>query len=159
MRTLPPSLILLAVEVLQRCAFDEENRAGMEEMGIEETLRNLLKVWKQQKDRGEEAIRLVRAFSETLDTMNGKFDVIDIPKDDDEHDMTELPCFNAFISHKRSDAQDFARTIFSMLKGKKYSCFLDVDTLEGVNDLDMLVAGSDVFILFSVLMCLHLSGV
>ena len=89
---------------------------------------------------------MVRAFSEALDTIDGKFDIDDIPIYSGEQEVDDLPCFNAFISHKRSDAQDFARTIFSMLKGKDYSCFLDVDALEGVNDLDMLVAGSDVFI-------------
>ena len=30
-------------------------------------------------------------------------------------DASKMPLFNVFISHKRTDAQDFARSIFSLL--------------------------------------------
>jgi len=40
--------------------------------------------------------------------------------------LLDIPSFTAFISHKRASAQDFARSLHSIVVGAGYSCFLDV---------------------------------
>ena len=76
--TLPVLQLILAVEALQRCAWDVENRSMIKEDGIEDVLRELREVWKRKKDKSEGSIRLSRALTEALDTLDGRLDVADL---------------------------------------------------------------------------------
>ena len=58
--------------------------------------------------------------------------------------------YDVFISHKRSDAQDFARSLYTELQNRGKRCFLDME-FKGVlndllNDLEAIVAKSVVLV-------------
>jgi hypothetical protein len=59
------------------------------------------------------------------------------------------PHFRVFLSHKRSDAKDFARALHTFLKNEAISAFLDFEYKEELHDLDAVVSSCDnlVFIL------------
>ena len=59
------------------------------------------------------------------------------------HDVDDMSRFDVFVSHKRSDAKDFARALHTMLTGMGLRVFLDVECLEDIHDLRTLVARSD----------------
>uniref|UniRef100_A0A061RFA1 TIR domain-containing protein n=1 Tax=Tetraselmis sp. GSL018 TaxID=582737 RepID=A0A061RFA1_9CHLO len=57
-----------------------------------------------------------------------------------------MPHYNVFVSHKRSDAQDFARTLHTIFVSHDLTCFLDVEDLEVLEDLEFIAAGVDVVV-------------
>lgn len=59
------------------------------------------------------------------------------------------PHFDVFLSHKRTDAKDFARGLYTLLVLRGHTAFLDFEYREQLNDLDQVVAACDnlVFIL------------
>jgi hypothetical protein len=48
-----------------------------------------------------------------------------------------------FLSHKRSDAKDFARALHTFLKNEAISAFLDFEYKEELHDLDAVVSSCD----------------
>lgn len=60
-----------------------------------------------------------------------------------------LPRFNVFLSHKRTDAKDFARGLYNLLLLRGVTSFLDFEYREELNDLEHVVAACDnlIFIL------------
>lgn len=50
--------------------------------------------------------------------------------------------FDVFISHKRTDAKDFARALYNLLTMRGIKCFLDFEFREELNDLEAIVGRS-----------------
>ena len=50
--------------------------------------------------------------------------------------------FDVFISHKRTDAKDFARALYNLLTMRGFKCFLDFEFREELNDLEAIVERS-----------------
>ena len=63
------------------------------------------------------------------------------------------PHFNVFLSHKRTDAKDVARGLYTLFVLRGHTAFLDFEYREQLNDLDQVVAACDnlVFILTGAL--------
>ena len=78
----------------------------------------------------------------SLAALDGKFDSVSQKLEVETDDLTTMPHFNVFISHKRTDAQDFARSLYSLLTAQDYSCFLDVEALETISDLPLIFIAS-----------------
>jgi hypothetical protein len=59
------------------------------------------------------------------------------------------PRFDVFISHKRTDAKDFARGLYTMLTLRGFSVFLDFEYREELDDFEAIVqaCGNLIFIL------------
>jgi hypothetical protein len=62
----------------------------------------------------------------------------------DAHRQT--PHFQVFLSHRRNDARDFARSLYDMFQLRGFTCFLDFEFREELNDLDAIVSGCDNFV-------------
>jgi hypothetical protein len=90
-------------------------------------------------DDSEGAGRLRQATKQALTALAGELDVTPSQKelgvrkrlsvtatDWSDAQLLEIPCFTAFVSHKRASAQDFARSLHSIVVGAGFSCFLDV---------------------------------
>ena len=157
----------LAAEALQRCALGADRaehkkdvqaaRAKLEEDGVKIALETAIT---GTREDNEGTMRRRQAAKQALDALNSKLDLTttggkanwqkarkarDADWDDDQL-LKDVPRFNCFISHKRTSAQDFARGLHSLLVGKGYTAFLDVENLEQLADLPLVVAGCDVFI-------------
>ena len=48
--------------------------------------------------------------------------------------------YGVFLSHKQSDAKDFARSLFTLIEGRGVKCFLDMDFRGELNDLELIVS-------------------
>lgn len=59
---------------------------------------------------------------------------------------TAAAAFNVFLSHKRSDAKDYARALYNLLVLRGIATFLDFEFREELNDLEKIVAGCTNFI-------------
>ena len=57
-----------------------------------------------------------------------------------------VPRFRVFLSHKRTDAKDFARALHILFTTRGLSTFLDFEFREELNDLAAIVAACDNFI-------------
>lgn len=152
--------LALACDCIRRCAYSVELRPAISAAGAVQAL-------EQAKARGKDlggegGFQLSQAATSAIAALNGSLDLPGIAtlarnanlgalnkSTEGNHDMDkleQLPHFNTFISHKRSDAQDFARSLHTVLVGQGFTCFLDVDNLEELHDLEMFVAGVDLLI-------------
>jgi len=50
--------------------------------------------------------------------------------------------YGVFLSHKQSDAKDFARSLHTLIEGRGVKCFLDVEFRGELNDLELIVSTS-----------------
>jgi hypothetical protein len=50
--------------------------------------------------------------------------------------------YGVFLSHKQSDAQDFARSLYTMFESRNIKCFLDMEFRDDLNDLEAIVSTS-----------------
>jgi len=48
--------------------------------------------------------------------------------------------YGVFLSHKQSDAKDFARSLFTLFEGRGVKCFLDMEFRGELNDLELIVS-------------------
>ena len=100
--------LAIAAEAIQRLAFVPELRPQLKERALEALQGKL-----GGSDQSEGGQRLQQAVQEAVATLNGDRDIniTDKHKGSSEGsaDVENAPRYNVFISHKRSDAQDFAR--------------------------------------------------
>ena len=97
----------VAADAIQRLAFVEELRPRLLNKAVTDALSSRL----SGSDQSEGGQRLEQAAKSALATLNGELDIVI------SHDCIDAggvapekaPRYNVFISHKRSDAQDFAR--------------------------------------------------
>ena len=54
--------------------------------------------------------------------------------------------YNVFLSHKRTDAKDFARGLHNFFVLKDFSTFLDYEHRNELNQLDNIVGSCDNFV-------------
>jgi hypothetical protein len=129
-----------AADALCRCAYSSGLRAKLKVAGVESALHTVL-AGLPTDDDSDGAGRLRQATKQALTALAGELDATPSKKemslmwinqlsaaDADWSDtrLLELPCFTAFIGHKRASSQDFARSLHSIIIGAGYSCFLDV---------------------------------
>ena len=50
--------------------------------------------------------------------------------------------YGVFLSHKQSEAKDFARALYTLFESRDVRCFLDMEFRDDLNDLEELVAAS-----------------
>ena len=97
----------VAADAIQRLAFVEKLRPRLLNRVVTDALSSKL----SGSDQSEGGQRLEQAAKSALATLNGELDIVI------SHDCIDVggvapekaPRYNVFISHKRSDAQDFAR--------------------------------------------------
>jgi hypothetical protein len=58
----------------------------------------------------------------------------------------QTPHFQVFLSHRRNDARDFARGLYNKFQLHGFTCFLDYEFREELNDLEAIVAACDNFV-------------
>lgn len=114
---------------------------------------SVTQIFEQDDNLPEGTLRLKQDAHKALDALAGRLDAASVTKEKasalsgesaSDAELLALPMFNAFISHKRSSAQDFARSMHSLLVGQKIATFLDVENLDRIDELSMIVAGCDV---------------
>ena len=127
-----------AADALCHCAYSCELRQELKAADIEGALQAVLACLPADDD-SEGAGRLRQATKQALTALAGELDVTPSQKelgvrkrlsvtatDWSDAQLLEIPCFTAFVSHKRASAQDFARSLHSIVVGAGFSCFLDV---------------------------------
>ena len=137
--------------------------------GVKTALEAIAKLREGEDEDSENVQRRQQAACHALDALHGKLDVTSRPGRGNsgggwatlrtqlsslgtdytawsDKRLLSIPRYNAFISHKRSSAQDFARGLHSLIVHNGKTCFIDVENLESLSDLPMVVAGCDLFI-------------
>jgi hypothetical protein len=134
-----------AADALCRCAYSSGLRAQLKVAGVESALHTVL-AGLPTDDDSDGAGRLRQATKQALTAIAGELDATPSKEmslmwihqlsatDADWSDtrLLELPYFTAFIGHKRASAQDFARSLHSIVVGAGHSCFLDVVSVRHV---------------------------
>ena len=152
--------LALACDIVFRLSLSSELRPALKEGKLEKVLTGAFnKVEREpEEQRTENMVRLLQSSDQALQALNGRLDKsLTNPKLQQKHGalkslqwtdqaLLALPTFQTFISHKRSSAQDFARTLHSMIVSQNISCFLDVENLDKIDNLSVIVAGCDAFI-------------
>jgi len=143
----------IAAEAVQKLSYRAAFRPRLIEAGLKVALQETLKIAEAVESPEEGDLKLAHVAKASLDALDGKLDSpstsVVVGRRDAEMSgdaLAAMPRFHAFLSHKRSDAQDFARSIFALLVGKGLDCFLDVEALEEISDLPLIVAGCDALI-------------
>ena len=97
----------VAADAIQRLAFVEELRPRLLDKAVTDALSSRL----SGSDQSEGGQRLEQAAKSALATLNGELDIVISNDCMDAGGVApeKAPRYNVFISHKRSDAQDFAR--------------------------------------------------
>lgn len=126
-----------AADVLCRCAYTSGLRPKLKAAGVEGALHTVLASLPTDDD-SDGAGRLRHGTKMALAALAGELDTAASQKevrmnrlsamgaDWSDAQLLDIPSFTAFISHKRASAQDFARSLHSIVVGAGYSCFLDV---------------------------------
>ena len=139
-----PADVAIAADALQKLAYVERLRDQLAKSNVKAALEAA--VQRSEDDTSEGGHRLAEAARGAPAALDGKFDSVSQRLEVEGDDLTTMPHFNVFISHKRTDAQDFARSLYALLSAQNYSCFLDVEALETISDLPLIVAGCDALI-------------
>ena len=50
--------------------------------------------------------------------------------------------YGVFLSHKQTDAQDFARSLYTLFESRGINCFLDMEYRDDLNDFEVIVSRS-----------------
>ena len=153
-----PADLELAATAVCRCAYSPELRSAIRSAGAESAL-HAAAASLSPDDDSEGADRLRRSTNQALSALAGELDASaeksriaqtlflsgsasDVALREDSLETLQcLPTFHVFLSHKRTSAQDFARTLHSVIVGKGFSCFLDVENLDKIDELSLIVAG------------------
>ena len=136
--------LAVAAEAIQRLAFAKDLRPQLNEVAA-----SALDEAAEGSDSSDDGVRLQQAARGALATLRGDLDVKERARAmsfDDASKLDMMPHYNVFISHKRTDAQDFARGLHSLLVGQGFTSFLDVDALEEISDLPLIVSGCDALV-------------